>query len=232
LNIRRRLAKERTKIILQAKSILRGLGIKLASGFLSSLKGFNTALFSLEISSFEKEIVEDLKQDFIAVTERINNTEKKVELILERVFLKNYKLLLTIPGIGFVTAATILSSLDNIERFERAGKLSAYFGLIPSEHSSGEKLFRGRITKEGVKEIRMLLVQAAWAVIRYAGRNKVKNSRTQALRKKYYKISLKEKNSQKAIIAIARHLSRIVFGVLRHQKPYINYLENVKPASI
>ena len=116
-----------------------------------------------------------------------------------------------------VTAASLLAKIDIIDRFKNADALSSYLGLVPSEHSSGQKISHGKITKEGNTETRWLLIQSAWTLIRL---KKEDDFRGSALRKKFYRIAMKEKNTQKAIVAIARHMTRIVYGVMKSKTPY------------
>jgi transposase len=70
--------------------------------------------------------------------------------------------LCTMKGINVLAAATVLSVTGDLKRFPTPGKLSAYFGLVPSEHSSGESVNRSRITKMGNIEVRRVLMQSAW----------------------------------------------------------------------
>lgn len=147
----------------------------------------------------------------------IEEIEREIKEMVEREFSHEYELILSIPGIGFITAASLLAKIDTIDRFKNADALSSYLGLVPSEHSSGKKVSHGKITKEGDTETRWLLVQAAWTLIRYKNSEDLRGS---ALRKKFYRIAMKEKNTQKAIVAIARHITRIVYGVLKSNTPY------------
>lgn len=65
-------------------------------------------------------------------------------------------------GIDTIAAATILCATGDLRRFPTPGKLSAYFGLVPSEHSSGGSIRRAGITKTGNTEVRRMLDQCAW----------------------------------------------------------------------
>ena len=217
LNLRRRMVSTRTKLIQQTKSIIRSLGIKTEAKSLKSTRGFLEIINLLEKEEFDKETIEFLFEEFKIEDEKIKMIEEKIMEKIKQNFIKEYKLLISIPGIAFVTAATIIAHVDGIKRFKKESQLSAYFGLVPSEYSSGEKIKHGRITKEGIKEVRALLIQAAWTLIRIRSKN---DERLTALKKKYYKLAFKGKNSQKAIVAIARHLSRIIFGVLNNGMPY------------
>ena len=75
-------------------------------------------------------------------------------------------LLTTAPGIGPVTAAAFVSTIDDVTRFRSAHELEAYLGLVPSERSSGEKRQLGHLTKAGNARMRWLLVEAAWCILR------------------------------------------------------------------
>lgn len=65
-------------------------------------------------------------------------------------------------GIDTLTAVGLAAEVGDFERFDRAGKLMSYLGLVPSEHSTGESTRRGHITKTGSSHARRLLIEAAW----------------------------------------------------------------------
>ena len=60
-----------------------------------------------------------------------------------------------------------MAHLDDAERFETAGQVSAYAGLVPRQFQSGETDRRGRITRRGPGLLRKVLVEAAWLMQRY-----------------------------------------------------------------
>lgn len=66
-------------------------------------------------------------------------------------------------GVAKVCAATVVTELGDVSRFESAPELMSYVGLVPSEHSSGGKTSRGAVTKTGNAHIRRVVVEAAWA---------------------------------------------------------------------
>lgn len=65
-------------------------------------------------------------------------------------------------GINLIAATTILSVTGDMRRFPTPVKLCAYFGLVPSEHSSGDKIRRSKMTKAGNSEVRRVIIQGAW----------------------------------------------------------------------
>jgi Transposase IS116/IS110/IS902 family len=70
--------------------------------------------------------------------------------------------LCTRRGVSTIIAASVLASTGDLKRFATPRQLMAYFGLVPSEHSSGSTVRRGGITKVGNGEVRRVLTQAAW----------------------------------------------------------------------
>ena len=201
---------------MQAKSIVRGLGIR-KTGVITKKRGFERLVASVDEKSYDRHIVEKQFASFKADLDAIDEIELEIHEIIKSDFSHEYDLLLTIPGIGFITAASLLAKIDTIDRFKNADALSSYLGLVPSEHSSGQKVSHGKITKEGDTETRWLLIQSAWTLVRLKKEDDLRGS---ALRKKFYRIAMKEKNTPKAIVAIARHLTRIVYGVLKSETPY------------
>jgi transposase len=120
------------------------------------------------------------------------------------------QLLTRIPGIGIFTAMAILVELQNIERFHRADQLASYLGLTPSQHSSGEKVRMGHITRCGNYEVRTRLVESSWTLIRYDAGAKAT----------YERIKHQTGSGRKAITAIARRLALRIRRVLLDKMPY------------
>ena len=70
--------------------------------------------------------------------------------------------LCVMKGLDLVASSTLLSVTGDLRRFSTPSKLTSYVGLVPSEHSSGDSVKRGGITKAGNNEVRRVLIQAAW----------------------------------------------------------------------
>ncbi len=70
--------------------------------------------------------------------------------------------LCVMKGLDLVASSTLLSVTGDLRRFSTPSKLTAYVGLVPSEHSSGDSVKRAGITKAGNIEVRRVLIQAAW----------------------------------------------------------------------
>ena len=94
-------------------------------------------------------------------------------------------------GISLIVAATIAAELGDLNRFENPGKLMAFLGLIPSEHSSGERVQKGSITKTGNRHVRKALVEAAHAYRFPARKSRAIRKRQEELPKEVLDISWK-----------------------------------------
>ncbi len=131
-------------------------------------------------------------------------------LALTEKYRERVALLTQIPGIGIFTAMAILIELQNIERFHRADQLASYLGLTPSQHSSGERIRMGHITRCGNYEVRTRLVESSWTLIRYDAGAKAT----------YERIKHQTGSGRKAITAIARRLALRIRRVLLDKAPY------------
>jgi len=117
--------------------------------------------------------------------------------------------LMTHPGVGPVTALAMVLTLGPAERFESAKQVGSYFGLIPSEESSGGKQRLGRISKQGSSFLRFLLVEAGQTAARYDPQLK-----------RFYKRLAVRKNRGVAKVAVARKLATRMYLMLRENWTY------------
>jgi transposase len=122
------------------------------------------------------------------------------------------KRLQSVPGVGPLVAFAFVSHVA-AERFENAGQVSNYLGLVPRVYMSGETVRYGRITKRGNGYLRALLVQAAWALTRANKGGKLKD------RYEYMTIE-KSKSKKKAIVAIARRIAELLYALMRDGSSY------------
>ena len=125
---------------------------------------------------------------------------------------RRHDLLRTIPGIGLITAMCILVEVCDVKRFHNENQFAAYLGLIPTSHSSGEKVVHGEKTFRGNKQLGPMIIEAAWIAI----------SRDAGLGAQYFQYK-KRMEPQEAIVRIARKLSNIIFSVLKNEKEYVPY---------
>ncbi|HSB74353.1 MAG TPA: IS110 family transposase [Terriglobales bacterium] len=122
--------------------------------------------------------------------------------------------LMTHPGVGPVTALAFVLTLGPAERFPRGKQVASYFGLIPSEHSSGGRQRLGHISKQGSSFVRGLLVEAAQSAVRHEPE----------LRRQYQRLS-QRKCRALAKVAMARKLAVRLYWMLRRDLTYAQLLQ-------
>lgn len=119
------------------------------------------------------------------------------------------KLLMTIPGIDYFTALTIMSEIVDVKRFSTPWKLVAYAGLAPSRRDSGNTKRRGGITRQGSRWLRYAVVEAVNTTIRYDERLGAFHNRIASRR-----------GTQKARVATAKETLVIIWHMLTNNEPY------------
>jgi transposase len=122
--------------------------------------------------------------------------------------------LMTHPGVGPVTALAFVLTLGPAERFGRGKQVASYFGLIPSEYSSGGKQRLGHISKQGSSFVRGLLVEAAQSAVRHEPR----------MRREYQRLA-QRKCRALAKVAMARKLAVRLYWMLREEVDYAQLLQ-------
>ena len=154
-------------------------------------------------------IIRDLKEKIKVTQERI--TEMATDD-------KYARLLQTHPGISYYSSLMISAEIGNIDRFPSSKKLVSFSGLAPSIYQSGEKCYTGRITKQGSKNLRWILIQCANVAVKHDRRLK-----------SYYMKKRLAKGHNKAIVAVARKMLINIYAMLKYQTPY--YALRVNKAS-
>ena len=132
-------------------------------------------------------------------------------------------------GVKTLTAMTLVAEIDDVRRFRSPRALMAYFGLVPTERSSGERQRRGPITKAGNMHARRLLVEAAWNNRHRTAAELILNRRRQGqppvivaialkaqhrLYKKFWRLD-QRKHRHVAITAVAREMCGFVWAILK-----------------
>jgi len=129
----------------------------------------------------------------------------------------NVKLLMTIPGIGAYSAMLIMSEIGDISRFHSKKHLSSYAGLVPSTSSSAGRITHGSITRGGSKWLRWILIEAAQKAHLYKG----------PLYSFYRRVRYK-KGYQKAVVALARKLSIVIYFMLKNRVTFKHFFSNYR----
>jgi transposase len=120
------------------------------------------------------------------------------------------KIALSIPGIEFMSATTILAEIGNYRNFSSPEQLASYFGIVPFVSQSADKLHTGCITKHGSKHLRWIMVQVAHAASKKIGSK---------LRRFYLRVRSR-RGANVAIVALSRKILCILYHLLMNQEMY------------
>lgn len=153
--------------------------------------------------------VERQLQAIEALTTQIDEASAEIDQYAKQS--KVCQRLMSVPGVGPITATRFTATLDVSTRFPDAHHVGSYLGMTPSEDSSSDRVSRGSITKAGDSTMRWLLVQSAWCLWRTQPHDPmVKWARAVADRR----------GRRVAIVALARKLAGIMFALWRDETTY------------
>lgn len=129
-------------------------------------------------------------------------------------------LLLSVPGIGLLTATALVAATSgDVTHFQDARHFSSWFGLTPREYSSGNHRYLGRISKKGDRYLRMLLTHGARSVLRAAKVAEGTGKDICGIRRWALDVQSRS-NHNKATCALANKLARICYATLRDHTPF------------
>jgi len=189
--------------------------------------------------AFEQDAHRIVFQDYVeavwAAQDRRDQLEARISAMLAGWSLSPLvEALRALRGLDTISAVSFVAAVGDLGRFENPRRLMAYLGLVPSEHSSGERIRRGGITKTGNREARRMLVEAAWSY-RYpprvsTGKTDVVSRQPKVVRDvawkaqvrlcdRYRRLSAGGKRPTVVIAAIARELSGFIWAIGQEVRP-------------
>lgn len=127
-------------------------------------------------------------------------------------FEEDLKIVLSVPGVGLTSAATILAEMGDYRDFQNADKLAMYFGIVPSVYQSAGKLRTGKITKRGSKHMRRILVEVAKAIS--------KTKKDLKLKRFFLRVLKRSGKKNVAAVALARKVLCIIYHLLMKREEY------------
>jgi transposase len=210
-----RLYKQNTRRTTQIKNRIKGYlhftGTKLPVEFDRACwsNNFLTFLSNIKFPDPIAKIVMDTHLDDLkharktrsTIFKQIRKAAKEVPVI---------KLLITVPGVGLLTAYTLYAELVDIHRFKNLDNLASYVGLVPSTQSSGTTLIVNGMSNRHCQHLRSALIESAWIAVR----------NDSALLYSFNELAKKMKKTD-AIIRIARKLLNRICFVWKNNKPYV-----------
>lgn len=208
--MREALTQVRTKLINTVRGWLRSHAVRIHSGATTSFPARVRAALADRDSELPGYVIRQLEA-IDGITDQIRDANQDVKrLANENAVCRR---LMTIPGVGPVTALRFVATLDRVERFSSASAVYSYLGLTPGENSSSERKRRTSITKAGSPTLRWSLVQAAWCAYRMRGR--------QLHPMLQWASGIEERRGRNiAVVALARKLAGMMYAIWRDGTTY------------
>jgi transposase len=207
LRHRSRLVRDATRMKNRIHMLLMKNNLRSPFSDLFGVKGLRY-LEEIDLPDYHRQQVETYLVLYQKLQDQIEPLTKTVRALAK----ENHtaQLLMTIPGIGPITALFIIAEVDDISRFRSYRNLASYAGLVPSLDASAGKEKRGRITKQGSRYLRTALVEAAQAAAR------MQNCRLRI----FFRRRIVKAGYQKAVVATAHKILQYAFYVWKNQTPY------------
>ena len=208
ISARHTLQSKRVALINCIRGILKQEGYKLPEKFFQSAD-WQQKLEKMRIGRAQHLIL----TSYMLSIERLSEAESELSSAILSLESRDIKLLESIPGIRGLTSRVISSAIDDISRFESKKTVAKYGALTPRIYQSGGVTHLGRINRDGRIEIRRALLQCAHTVAR------MKSYESRPLREFFERIK-KRRGKKIAIIALARKLLTVAYGVLKTGNEY------------
>jgi len=211
--LRTRIVKNRTALINEIRGLCLEYGVVLAA----SARQVKSSLCKViaatdnEFTSLTRTFMGQLYDELVDVEVRLKVVDGRIRQLCRDN--EACKRLLTVPGIGELTATAIVAAVPNPGEFRNGRHLSAWLGLVPRQSSSGDKQVLLGISKRGDRYFRTLLIHGARAVLsHYKGRD---SDYARWVQKKKTDLSF-----NKAAVALANKNARIIWSMLTTGEPF------------
>ena len=207
--VRQGFVEERTATINRIRGLMSEFGVVLPARAGEVKRGAHAA--AEQLPAMARSAIEDLMAHLAVLDERIIAYDKQLEAIARSD--DTVKRLMTVPGVGPLTALATVATVGNAREFRDGRQFAAWLGLVPRQWSTGGKQRLGRITKRGDAYLRTLLVMGARAALQMAAGRSDKLSR--------WAMSLKERRGyHRAVVALAAKNARILWALLTRQSQF------------
>jgi transposase len=203
----------RTARINAVRGHLREFGIVIPVGARHVVARAASALATTELPDVLRRALVDLLAEIEELQARAEQLRSQLERLAKT--MPEAGVLMSVPGIGVLTATALVAFVGDPNRFRSGRDLAAYLGLTPREHSSGQVRRLGRITKRGNSYVRMMLIHGARSALRAGSMATAPDDiRTWAL-------AIKQRRGfNVAAVALAKKLARICWRVWHDQRPF------------
>lgn len=210
---RQRLVNHRTAVVSQIRGLLLDRGFAIAVSIGRARRAIPEFLYdpNNELTDLAREAIGELYDLFLDLDRRIASFDKMIERIFKES--EPCQLIAKIKGVGPKTATAIVAAVGDGREFKNGRHMAAWLGLVPRQHSSGDRTVLMGITKRGDQHLRSMLVHGARSVVRTAGREDTRlNIWVNQLRER--------RGFNRATVAVANKTVRTIWALLRNDDTY------------
>lgn len=211
--IRSQAVARRTALSNQIRGLLMEYGVVIPKGISYVRKQIPTILEDAdnELTFLFREMLNELYDEMAHLDERIKNLEGKLSTLCAQN--EECQRLLTIPGVGLLSASAMVAAIGDISVFKNGRELAAWLGLVPRQHSTGGKPTLLGISKRGDSYLRTLLIHGGRTVVRVA--DKYQDRRNQWITELD-----KRRGKNISAVAVANKNARIAWALLSNKTTY------------
>ncbi len=216
--VRSRAVANRTAHVNEIRGLLSEYGIEIPQGrrqvrpAVAQVLG-DGGMAEIDLPPLFLEVLADLYDELVHLEARVERYDSMIESIARSD--EQARLLMTIPGVGPMTATALLASIGEAGVFRNGRECAAWLGLVPRQHSTGGKDRLLGISKRGDRYVRCLLIHGARAVVRQRTCKERTDARSQWLQR-----LLERRHRNVATVALANRMARTAWAVLASGKPY------------
>ncbi len=208
--VRQRVISERTALANQIRGLLSEYGHIIPQGIRYVHKYLPLLLSDEEnqnLSALGRKLLNNLYEELRQLDKRVKELDAEIEAICKASEI--CQRLIQVPGVGPLTATALVAAVGDAKEFENGRQMSAYFGLVPGQHSSGGKTVLGRMSKRGDRYLRTLLIHGARAA-----------TTNMARRPEWLKGVIARAGKYKAYVALANKNARVLWALLAKEQDY------------
>jgi transposase len=210
---RRRLVNHRTALVSQMRGLLLDRGIPIALSIGRARRAIPEILGNQTngLSAMSREIIGDLFDFLGQIDAQITTFDRHIDAVFKSN--EDCRRIARICGVGPKTATAVVAAVGDGREFKNGRHLAAWMGLVPRQHSSGDKRLLMGISKRGDRHLRTLLIHGARSVVRVAQRKTDPFSQ--------WVNSLRERRGMnRAIVAVANKNARIIWAMLNRNEEF------------
>jgi transposase len=211
--LRQDLIYQRAALTNRIRGFLSELGIVLPQGVNQVRKRLPLVLQDAEnaLPSLSRELFAEMYDGFCTLDDNIKAQERRINRLCQQNTLS--RRYLEVPGIGPITATIMASDISDGKGYTKSRDYAASLGVVPRQHSSGDKQVLMGISKRGNRYLRTLLIHGARSVVKHcSGKSDPLNRWLQAL--------VERRGFNKAAVALANKNARVLWAMARQDKTY------------